>query len=450
MVYVLSKDGQPLMPTIRHGWVRRSLKTGRAKVVNRCPFTIQLSYETEKGITQPVEVGDDAGSKHNGLSAAAVYPSGRKREVYSSEVQMRTDITKLLSERREGRRTRRNRTTRYRQPRFDNRIRSKHKEWIAPSVEHKIQLHIRELDYIRSILPVTKVTVEVAAFDLQKLKADLEGLKRPEGTEYQQGELMNYANLREYCFWRDNYTCQWCKGKSGDKVLHMHHWNYWRGDHSDKPSSVITLCHTCNDSKNHKQDGFLWGWKPKITRSYKDATFMGIMRWTFYNRLKEMYRLFGIEIKLTYGYITKNERIKHGLKKTHCTDARVISGHPDAGPLGYYFYKQKTRCHNRQIHKRKICKGNVRKLNQAPKYVFGYQIFDKVSCGDRECFIYGRRSSGSFDIRTLDGEKISAGISYKKLKLLESRRSLLTERRPAEAGCDSSLTDMHRKGFPHT
>ena len=46
MVYVLNKDGGPLMPTERHGKVRRMLKEGKAKVVRREPFTIQLLYET--------------------------------------------------------------------------------------------------------------------------------------------------------------------------------------------------------------------------------------------------------------------------------------------------------------------------------------------------------------------------------------------------------------------
>ena len=68
MVYVLDINGQPLMPTKRHGFVRRLLKTGKAKVTYRCPFTIQLLYET-KDITQPIILGVDAGSKHVGFSA---------------------------------------------------------------------------------------------------------------------------------------------------------------------------------------------------------------------------------------------------------------------------------------------------------------------------------------------------------------------------------------------
>ena len=83
------------------------------------------------------------------------------------------------------------------------------------------------------------------------------------------------------------------------------------------------------------------------------------------------------------------------------------------------------RQHNRQIHKRKINKGGIRKLNQTPKFVFGYQLFDRVLCHGQEAFVFGRRSSGGFDIRQLNGEKVSANISYHKLRHLEYRKALL-------------------------
>lgn len=114
MIYVISSDGQPLMPTTRHGKVKRMLKTGLATVVKRCPFTIRLKYDTGN-ITQPVSLGIDAGSKHIGISATT-----KDKVLYESDVELRTDIVDLLSSRRELRRSRRNRKTRYRKPRFDN------------------------------------------------------------------------------------------------------------------------------------------------------------------------------------------------------------------------------------------------------------------------------------------------------------------------------------------
>ena len=110
MVYVLSASGKPLMPTKRFGHVRRMLRSGRAKVVRRTPFTIQLTYEGT-AYTQPVSLGVDAGSKHIGLSATT-----GTSVLYEADLELRNDITGLLSARRESRRSRRSRKTRYRDP----------------------------------------------------------------------------------------------------------------------------------------------------------------------------------------------------------------------------------------------------------------------------------------------------------------------------------------------
>ena len=142
---------------------------------------------------------------------------------------------------------------------------------------------------------------------------------------------------------------------------------------------------------------------------FNDAAFMGIMRWTFFNRVKETYEPLGIMVNMTYGYITKNTRIEHNLPKDHFIDARCISGHPDAVSDGTVFYQKKVRCHNRQIHKQKILKGGIRKRNQAPYLVKGFRLFEKVKYHGKLYFIFGRRSSGFFDIRTLDGTKVNKG-----------------------------------------
>ena len=132
LVYVINRDGQPLMPTERCGKVRRLLRDGKARVVKRCPFTIQLLFETTDQ-TQPVTLGVDAGSKHIGLSATT-----EDRVLYEADVEIRNDIVDLLSTRREQRRARRNRKTRYRAPRFDNRRR--------PEGRHSNQQHQQNAD----------------------------------------------------------------------------------------------------------------------------------------------------------------------------------------------------------------------------------------------------------------------------------------------------------------
>ena len=405
------------MPTIRYGKVRRMLRSGLATVIKRCPFTIKLEYESTTH-TQKISLGVDVGSKHIGLSATT-----EDKVFYESDVELRNDIIDLLSTRREARKARRNRKTRYRKSRFMNRVRSKHKGWLAPSIENKIQTHMTTIHKVCKILPVSNIVVEVAAFDTQLLKAKELGLPLPEGTDYQQGEQLYAYNVREYILFRDGHKCRCCGGKSKDKVLEVHHIQS-RKIGGDAPNNLITLCKTCHEGY-HKGVVKL---PDSIHRgnNYNDATFMGIMRWTFYNRLKDLYP----NVHMTFGYITKHTRISYALPKEHYIDARCISGNPDAKSTGEVFYQKKVRCHNRQIHKFSIQKGGGRKNNQAPYLVKGFRLFDKVRYNDTECFIFGRRSSGSFDIRKLDGTKVSAGVSYKKLTLLEPRSSYLTERRP--------------------
>lgn len=398
---------------------RLLLKQNKAIVVNRTPFTIKLLYGSS-GYKQPVSLGVDAGSKTIGLSATT-----KSKVLYESEVTLRNDIVDLLSTRRQNRRTRRNRKTRYRKCRFQNRVHSKNKGWLAPSVEQKIGTHLTTIDKVCKILPIYTIVVEVAPFDTQLLKAQDYGLPLPEGTDYQNGDMKGY-NTREYVLFRDNHKCRCCKGKSKDAVLQIHHIES-RKTGGNAPNNLVTLCKTCH-SKYHKGEITL----PKdIIRDnkYNDAAFMGIMRWTAYNRLKEQHP--DKHIYTTYGYITKHIRIEAKLPKAHFIDARCISSNPKAVSDGTVYYQKKVRCHNRQIHKNTILKGGYRKFNQSPKYVKGFQLFDKVLYQNQECFIFGRRSSGSFDIRLLDGTKLSAGVSYKKLKPIEKRKSYLIERRTA-------------------
>ena len=422
MVYVLSIDGQPLMPTDRHGKVRHLLKDGRAEVVKCCPFTIRLLYDSTH-YTQDIVLGVDAGSKHIGLSGTT-----ETKELYASDVELRNDIVDLISTRRQNRRFRRNRKTRYRKARFLNRLSDK-KDWLAPSIRQKVDTHMTVVSRVCKILPVTKIIVETASFDIQKIKdPDISG------TGYQHGEQLDFWNVREYVLFRDGHTCQCCKGKSKDPVLNVHHIES-RKTGGDAPNNLITLCETC-----HK--GYHSGavQLPKAIHRgmrFKDAAFMGIMRWAFYNKLKEVYEPQDIEIRMTFGYLTKNTRIRHHLPKEHYIDARCISGHPEAIPNNEVFYQKKVRCHNRQIHKNTILKGGIRKRNQTGYLVKGFRLFDKVAYKGREYFIFGRRQSGFFDLRNLSGCKVNKGsLSYRKIGFLEPRQYYLCERRVMDTqGC---------------
>lgn len=409
LAYVLNHNSKPLMPC-KSSKARKLLKQAKAIVVKQEPFTIQL-LQGSSGYKQTITLGVDAGSKVIGLSATT-----ENKELYSAEVQLRSDIVDLLSTRRQSRRTRRARI-RYRKPRFLNRVKSKNKGWLAPSIENKIQTHLTVVSNVHKILPISKIITEVASFDIQKIKNPSIA-----GTGYQQGEQLDFWNIREYVLFRDGHKCHGKKGCK-NKILNVHHIES-RKTGGDSPSNLITLCEECHD---HYHQGKL---KLNLKRGqvFKDATFMGIMRWSFYNKLKVLYPA----VSLTYGYITKNTRITHSLPKEHRIDALCISGNPLAERLNHFYYFKKVRCHNRQIHKANLLKGGVKKLNQAQYEVKGFRLFDKVQYQGNVYYIFGRRNSGFFDIRTLDGTKVNKGsITCKFLKLVERRKTMLIERRMA-------------------
>lgn len=400
MVYIKDIDGRLLMPTKRHGKVRWLLKENKAVVINLCPFTIQLTYKSTDH-KQPVTLGIDAGAKHIGFSATA-----EKEELFACETTLRTDIVDLLSTRLQNRRTRRSRL-RYRKPRFNNRGSSKKKGWVAPSVKQRIDSHLNEVNEIHKILPITKIVIEVAQFDTQKMKNhDISG------SDYQNGEQLGFWNVREYVLFRDGHKCSHCKGKSKDPVLNVHHLES-RKTGGDSPSNLVTLCESCHKAF-HKGEIEL---KKKRGKSLRDAAVMGIMKWKLYEELKSRYS----NVSMTFGYITKYNRIKYGIEKSHTSDAFVISKNFNAKRIEYQYLKRLVRRHNRQIHKMKILKGGKKKNNQAPFEVFGFRLFDKVLYNNEINFIYGRRKSGNFNIRDFNGEN-PKDVSYKKLKLIRGKR----------------------------
>lgn len=388
------------MPTTRHGKVRRLLKTKQAVVVNLCPFTIRLTYISDS-YKQEITLGIDAGTKHVGLSATT-----KSKELYASEVTLRSDMVDLLSTRRELRRTRRSRL-RYRKPRFDNRIKSKREGWLAPSVQNKIDDHIRVIQNVYSILPITRLVIEVAQFDTQKIKdPDIEGKL------YQEGEQLGFWNVREYVLYRDGHKCCHCKGKSKNKVLNVHHIES-RKTGGDSPSNLITLCETCHDDY-HKGKIDL---KIRRGKSLRDAAVMGIMRWRLCDCLKGLYP----NVFMTYGYVTKYNRIIHNIKKSHASDAFIISKNFEADRINCLYRIKLIRRHNRQIHKIKIQKGGLKRMNQSPFEVFGFRLFDKVLYNNKIMFIYGRRKTGSFNIRDIEGNN-PKDASYRKIKLCRGKR----------------------------
>lgn len=403
MVYVLNKDGKPLMPTARLGKVRHLLNEQKAIIVSYQPFTIQLTYDCPNRV-QEVSLGVDAGSKHVGLSATT-----KKKVLFEAQLELRDDIVGKLATRKEYRSNRRYRKTRYRKPRFLNRTKAKTPGGVAPSIRQKIDSHIYWIDRIYSFLPIVRINVEIAQFDTQLLKAQDNNQVAPQGIDYQRGEQMGFWNVREYVLFRDGYKCQCCKGTSKDPILNVHHIES-RKTGGNAPNNLVTLCETCH--KSYHLDMIQLPTSIKRGQSYRGAAFMGIMRWKLMNTLKEKY---GNIVSHTYGYITKHTRIANNFPKEHTVDARCISGNPRASVSDGVYYIRKIRCHNRQLHKAKILKGGIRKSNQALKYVFGFRLWDIVFYHNVVCIVSGRRTHGDFHLQDIRGNSLGHNVWYKHL-----------------------------------
>lgn len=283
---------------------RLLLSSGKAKIVGRDPFTIQLNYGSS-GYKQEVTLGIDAGYQHIGFSAIT-----ESHELIGGELELLGGVSERITERSKYRRQRRNRL-RHRAPRFDNRIRNS--GWLAPSIQHKLDAHLKIVERIKSRLPVTKIIVETANFDIQKIKNP-----EIEGKQYQEGEQLGYYNLTCYIRHRDGYKCQNsnCKGKS--EVLQIHHIGYWKTqpDRSNRPGNLITLCEKCHIPANHEKGKFLFGCEPKV-KSFKSETFMS----TIYQKVLDI-----LNAEQAYGYKTKYNREQLELPKSHHNDAFIIAG----------------------------------------------------------------------------------------------------------------------------
>lgn len=403
------------MPTERCGKIGYLLRHGKAHVVSRVPFVVQLDYDSTT-YTQDVSLGIDAGSKHIGVSA-----SSEKKEMLAAQVELRNDIVKLLSTRRELRRTRRNRKTRYRKVRFDNR--KKKDGWLAPSVEQKVESHLKVIRLVHKLLPITNTTIEVAQFDTQKIKnTDIKG------DEYQQGEQMGFWNVREYVLARDGHKCIHCKGKSKDPILNVHHLES-RKTGGNSPSNLVTLCETCHKSYHRGE----FDLKIKRGSSLRDAAVMNIMRWAVYERAKKE---FG-NVHLTYGYITKHTRIENSITKTHAADAFCIANNVHAIRLSSFFMCRCVPRHTRALHVVNPKKGGIRRKTIASHKIgkSNFQRFDMVRWKGMDCFIFGS-TNGRPILRDIDGLQVAnqPSVNIKTIKFLKRlKNNILMEERTSES-----------------
>lgn len=384
-VFVLSKEGVPLMPTnpVR---ARLLLKQGKAKVVRKIPFTIKLTYKS-KEYKQVLNLGLDPGSKTLGT---AVRRNGTNEVVYGSEVELRTDVKRKMDRRRMYRRSRRNRKTRYRECRFNNRTRKE--GWLPPSMESKIASIKKEIKFILSILPVTRVVFEYAKFDIHKLTNP-----KVWGYWYQRGPKFQFENTKAYILYRDNYKCQICKGKSKDPRLEVHHVKPKSKGGTDKPTNQLTLCSTCHE-KVHSEEITLAARQLRTCINTIDATQVSIISRRIFEFLIGGIKKKDFKLVKTYGYLTKVKRRLLKLGKTHVKDAIAISY-----PKRDRYRKELKNPIGRSNFYRKICvaKGDYRQTSGARSQVRlptgmiqGFRKFDVVKYCGWVFAIKGRMSIG--------------------------------------------------------
>ena len=405
MVYVISQDGKPLMPC-SNSIARLLLKQSKAKVKKREPFTIKLTYETTN-YTQDLTLGVDTGSGTIGTSVS----KDNGDIIYMSEVVIRNDITGKMTQRAKYRRNRRNRKARYRKARWLNRANSIKNDRFSPTMQSKLHSHVKEIEYIKFILPITEMVFETGQFDTHLMKNPNLANPKIKHCGYQKGINYGFENTKAMVLNRDNYTCQYCKGKHKDSKLEVHHILFRSQGGSDEESNLITLCHTCHkDLHSGKINPKLSG---KVKGNLKYATQMNSIR-------KQLFKLYPDAVE-TFGYVTKANRLLLGIDKEHYYDACTIATQGNIFTVKSNLYKKKC-----------ISDGDFQKTkgirSEQPiitDKICGFRKFDKVRYFGNKYFIKGRMSTGYAVLMDIDGNKVDFSAmpkGYKTPKLSNCKR----------------------------
>lgn len=346
---VVDKDDKPCCP-ISNGKSGYLLRNKKAEIINHDPLVIKRidNYYADKEIRDIFELKMDSGYLNIGFSV-----SDNNHEYLAGQVNLLNGMSERLTNRNSYRRTRRSRL-RYRKnkdmdyktvnnPTYKN---GNEDGWFAPSIQHKIDSHIRLVNKIASWIPIDKVIVEVAKFDIQMIKAMSNG-KIISGKDYQNGEMKGFENSAAYVRDRDNHTCRLCGAKKCQ--IQVHHILPRANGGSDKPSNLISLCGNCHGKvhENHNDNPlFIELQKMKISDNYKDSTYMNLVRWNLYEQLNENF-----ETEIAYGYETKIARRYAGFPKFHYTDAVCIKGFKDTTLTKSIYIVEQKRCNNRSMER---------------------------------------------------------------------------------------------------
>jgi 5-methylcytosine-specific restriction endonuclease McrA len=315
-VFVLDKNLKPLDPC-HPARARELLRKGRAKVYKRYPFTIVLLFRTiEDSTVHQYRIKIDPGSKTTGI---AIVCDETGRVTSALEITHRgQQIKDALDSRRALRRGRRNRKTRYRQPRFLNRARKK--GWLPPSLESRIANIETWVRRIRKLCPITAISQELVKFDLQQIQ-------NPEisGVEYQRGELFGFE-VKEYLLAKWERKCVYCNAIN--IPLEIEHIVAKSKGGTNRASNLILACRKCNEAKGNQLIETFLASKPNLLkrilaqakRPLKDATAVNATRWELYRRLQST----GLPVETGTGGRTKFNRKTRGIEKSHWADAACV------------------------------------------------------------------------------------------------------------------------------
>lgn len=399
-VFVLNTNKQPLDP-VTPGLARRMLTQGKAAVYKRYPFTIIIKYSCDKPQTKSHEIKIDPGSKTTGLAIL----QGNKIIWAAELVHRGNQITSDLASRAAIRRNRRNRKTRYRQPRFLNRTRTP--GWLPPSLASRVSNIVTWVNRLRRYVPVTAISQELVKFDTQAMQ-----FPEISGIEYTQGELAGYE-IRQYLLEKWGRKCVYCGIKNTPlEVEHIHPKS--KGG-SSRVSNLTLACRNCNLAKGNRDiTDFLSGKADILSRvlkfaclPLKDAAAVNSTRRALFEKLQQT----GLPVTTGTGGQTQYNRTRMGLPKNHWMDAACVGKVEQLVILT----RQPLLITAKGWGNRQMCTPNKygfpNKHRTRCKTFFGFQTGDMVKAilpsGKFAGTHVGRvavRESGVFDLRTAWGK----------------------------------------------
>ncbi|KAM3093876.1 RNA-guided endonuclease IscB [Phormidesmis sp. 146-12] len=414
-VFVLDTNKKPLNP-IHPGTARHLLNQGKAAVYRRYPFCIIRRTADLNAPVQDLELKLDPGSKVTGIAVK----QGNK-VIFGAELQHRgQQIRDALLSRRQLRRGRRNRKTRYRKARFLNRTRPE--GWLAPSLQHRVAITMTWVNKFTRLAPINSIAQELVRFDLQLMQ-------NPEisGVQYQQGELQGYE-VREYLLEKWKRHCAYCDAEN--VPLEIEHMQPKSKGGSDRVSNLTIACYTCNQRKGNQDIRDFLSSKPDLLNRIlkqakaplKDAAAVNSTRWALFHALKQT----GLPVVTGTGGQTKFNRTRFNLPKFHWLDAACVG---KVESLEIYTTQPlliKATGHGT----RQVCRtdkfGFPTRYVPRNKFVQGFQTGDivkaLVTSGKKVGTYVGRvavRSTGSFNISTANS--LIQGISHKYCSLIHRK-----------------------------